>query len=288
MGYSLLKQYYYLTKPGIIYGNALPALAGFFLASKHHVHLSLLFFMIVGLSLVIASACVFNNYLDRNIDAAMQRTKHRALVSKQISPSSALIYGSVLGIIGALILDIHTTILTMLIALLGFVVYVVFYGVGKRRSPLGTLIGSVAGAVPPVVGYTAVTNQLDSTAVILFFILVFWQMPHFYGIALYRYKDYKNAGLPVLPVKKGAWQTKLQTLCYIVAFTVVALLLSVFGSTGIIYAIIVLLLGTYWFFVGLTNFNRLEDALWGRKVFLTSLVVLTVLCATISVDAFLI
>ena len=195
-----LKDYYYLIKPGIIYGNAINTAAGFFLAAKGNIDFLLLLKTLGGSSLIIASACVFNNYIDRDIDSKMTRTKNRTLVRGAVPDPIALLYGSLLGVIGFGVLIIYTNVLTVLVGATGMFFYVVMYSIWKRRSPYGTLVGSISGAVPPVAGYSAVTNSLDVGALILFLVLVFWQMPHFYAIAIRRREEYKEAGIPVLPV----------------------------------------------------------------------------------------
>ena len=206
----MIKAYYLLAKPGIIYGNALTAIGGYFLAAKGIFDLSLFLSMLFGLSFVIGSACVFNNIMDQGIDSKMARTKKRALVTKTIPEFHAVVYGSILGILGFLLLLCNTNVLTALIAFIGFIFYVIVYGIFKRKSVHGTVIGSISGAVPPVVGYCAVTNNLDLGAFLLFIILVIWQMPHFYAIAIFRRDDYVAASIPVLPIKKGLFQTKIQ------------------------------------------------------------------------------
>ena len=283
----MLRDYYYLTKPGIIRGNALSAIAGFLLAAKGLVDGGLFIAMLGGLSLVIASAGVFNNYIDREIDKKMARTKKRALVCGSISGRSALIYGSILGISGEVILAAATNLLATLIALFGFVMYVVVYGVFKRRSTLGTIVGSVSGATPPVIGYCAVTGRVDGAALILFLILVFWQMPHFFAIAMYRLKDYAAASIPVLPVKKGNRTTKIQMLLYTLGFALASVMLTVFGYTGRVYIGVALLLGISWTLLSIQGFRVNDDARWARQTFMFSLFALTLLCLTISVDHFL-
>lgn len=280
----MIKAYYRLTKPGIIYGNAITALAGFFLASKGHVDFFLLLSMIIGLSLVIASACVFNNYIDRSIDEKMARTKNRALVKKLIPARNALIYAMILGIVGFSLLAVFTTLLATAVAFVGFFFYVVLYSIGKRRSVHGTIVGSVSGAVPPVVGYCAVSNQLDTGAIILFFILVFWQMPHFYAIAIARMKDYAQATIPVLPVKKGILATKIQMLLYIVGLLFVCILLTVFGYTGYIYLAVAIVLNLIWLIIAIQGFQASDNLKWARKMFLFSLIFITILSLMISVD----
>ena len=224
------------------------------------------------MSLVIASACVFNNYIDRNIDKKMARTQKRAIAAGRISAHAAVTYAAALGILGFLILGFFTNWLVFSLGAIALFFYVVLYGIAKRRSVHGTLIGSIPGATPPVAGYLAVTDHVDSAAILLFLILVFWQMPHFYAIAMYRYKDYKKAGLPVLPVKNGMAAARRQILAYIVAFTVAAVLLSVFGYTGYTYLVVVIGLGIYWLAKGIRQYD-LSDEKWGRQIFFASLII---------------
>lgn len=214
----MVASYYQLTKPGIIRGNLFTTAGGFFLAAAGSVDVVLLLSTLLGTAFIIASGCVFNNYIDRGIDSQMTRTKKRALVTGKISSRSALLYGSILGIIGLLILLIFTNFLTTRIAIAGFIFYVVLYGYFKRRSIYGTLVGSVSGAIPPVIGYSAVTNTFDIGAILLFLILASWQMPHFYAIGIYRLSEYKKANLPILSVVKSVHLTKLHIVLFIVAF----------------------------------------------------------------------
>jgi heme o synthase len=281
----LFSQYVALTKPGIIRGNAVAALAGFFLASRGNVDITLLIATLGGLSLIIASACVYNNYLDRDIDKLMNRTKNRALASGSVSEMSALIYATILGIIGSLILVLLTNLLTMLIALFGLFAYVIVYGIAKRKTVHGTLVGSISGAVPPVVGYTSVSNQIDTAALLLFLILVCWQMPHFYGIAMYRLADYKKASIPVLPLVMGVRVTKIQILLYILAFCGAALSLSYYSYASPVFAFIMVLLSLGWLILGFRGLKSQTSEVWGRKMFLFSLIVLLVFSISISIDA---
>lgn len=243
--------------------------------------------MITGLSLVIASACVTNNYLDRGIDTLMVRTKRRAIATGVVSPQQALTYAAMLGTFGVLILALYTNPLTLWLAVGGFFSYVVLYGIGKRKSVYGTEIGSVAGAVPPVVGYCAVTGRLDIGAIILFLILVFWQMPHFYSIAMFRLDDYKSAGIPVLPAKKGIARTKLHMLAYIIGFIIAVSMLYFFGYAGRVYLVVALGLGLAWFALWTTGLKATDNTLWAKKMFRFSLIVITALAAIISLSSIL-
>jgi protoheme IX farnesyltransferase len=283
----VFKEYYQLAKPGIIYGNAVTAIGGYFLATRGHFNLVTFLGMLVGISLVIGSACVFNNYIDRDIDQRMARTKKRALVSGSISTTSALTYGTVLGVIGALVLFFTTNTLTLVVGLFGVIMYVAVYGYAKRASVHGTLVGSVAGAVPIVVGYTSVSNQLDAPAWILFTILVTWQMPHFFAIAMYRLKDYQAASIPVLPSIRGMHVTKLYILGYITAFIVACASLTLFGYAGYTYLVVMVLTGLIWLWFGLKSFKSLTDPLWGRTVFRISLVSILVVSLMVAVGPIL-
>lgn len=280
----MIKTYYLLTKPGILMGNAITLVGGFAMASKGHFDFPLFAGTTAGLGGVISSACVFNNYIDRERDAKMERTKNRALVKGIISPRNAVIFASILGVVGTLILALTTNALAVTAALAGFFIYVVLYGIWKSRSVYGTLIGSMAGAAPPVVGYCAVTNHFDAGALLLFAILVLWQMPHFYAIAMYRFNDYVAASIPVLPVKKGVPLTKIRMLLYIIAFTTVSLLLTLMGYTGYAYLIVAALLGLSWLVLCLKGFKSENDKPWARQMFFLSLVIITVLCGMISFD----
>lgn len=277
-----MNKYYQLIKPGIVRGNAITAAAGFFLASQGQIDWAIFAATVGGSSLVVASGCVFNNYIDRGIDKKMERTKNRALVKQSVKPSSALAYGTALGLAGFTILAIYTNLLTTGIALFGFFFYVVVYGFFKRRSVYGTLVGSIPGAVPPVVGYCAVSNRIDAAAVILFLILVCWQMAHFYSIGIYRAKDYKAAGLPILPVKQGFKSAQKQIIFYIFAFIGATLLLTAYGYAGYVYAIVALTLGIIWLKLGFKKFEAATSKQWAGKMFGFSILTLTILSVAIS------
>lgn len=282
----MFKNYYLLTKPGIIRGNAITALAGFLLASKGDIDIWLLFVTITGISLIIASGCAYNNYIDRNIDSKMSRTKKRVLVVQSISVRNALIFATILGVTGFGLLAMFTNLITVAVGLLGFIDYIVLYGISKRRSVHGTLVGSISGATPPVAGYTAVTGSLDLGAVLLLLILVFWQMPHFYAIAIRRIDDYKKAKIPVLPIKDGMKQTKIQIFLYVLAFICATTLLSITGYTGITYLIVMLAVGMYWLWIAGKGFYAKNNQLWAKSLFLFSLKVLLIFSLMLSIDVF--
>ena len=292
MAVARIKEYYRLAKPGIVYGNILTTVAAFCFAT--HGHYSVLLVVpalgtFFGLSLVIASASVFNNYFDRDIDAKMERTQKRALVIGSISIRNALIYGVILGVIGFGLLLVLVNILSAIIALVGFISYVFIYTFAKRKTSWGALLGTVPGAVPMVVGYTAVTNHMDLAALILFLVLIFWQMPHFYAIALRRLREYQKADIPVFPSKYGTHTTKVHILCYVIAYFIATVSLWAFGFAGYVYLISVVVFGGIWAWKawqGFASKSEEADAVWAKKLFLFSLIVLLTFCATIAVAPF--
>ena len=275
------KAYIALMKPGIIMGNGITAVGGFALASRGHFDFWLFVAMFFGLSFIIGSACAFNNYIDRDADKKMGRTQNRALAKGTLPHRNALFFASFIGLLGTLLLAFYVNTLTTLIALCGFVIYVFAYSFMKYRSTHATLVGSIAGAVPPVVGYCAVSQHFDLGAVLLFFIIALWQMPHFYAIAIYRREEYAAASIPVLPVKEGIAKTKIQMVIYVAAYFIASVLPTLFGYTGMVYLSIAVFLGSVWLFLSLQGFKAKNDALWARKMFLFSLVIVTVLCSAL-------
>lgn len=282
-----IKNYYHLAKPGIIYGNLFTAVAGFLFASEGHIDGLRLIALAAGIAGVIGAACVLNNIIDRGIDKKMVRTKKRALVTGDISVPAAIICAVTLGVIGFWLLVMYTNLLTVALGAAALFLYVVVYGIAKRKTVYGTLIGAIPGAIPPVAGYIAVTNQLDGAAWLLFFILLAWQMPHFYAIAIYRRDDYKAADIPVWPLKKGIESTKLQMLAFIICFIALTMLLTALGYTGVGFAVVMLLMGFLWVRKARQGARTKDDNAWARGMFVFSLKVLLVFCFLLAVDAWL-
>ncbi|MEK9195780.1 MAG: UbiA family prenyltransferase, partial [Patescibacteria group bacterium] len=165
--------------------------------------------------------------------------------------------------------------------------YVVIYGIVKRRSIHGTLVGTIPGASSLVAGYLAVTNNFDTGAMILTLIMICWQMPHFYAIAIMGLKGYKEAGIPVLPAVKGIQTTRKQIIIYTVGFIMSTSALTVFGYTGFVYLIVMLVVGTYWLRLALKNPVPDQNTNWAHERFLFSLTTLTTFSIMISIDSFL-
>lgn len=281
----MIKQYLLVTKPGIIFGNLVSVVGGFFLASKGSLDFTLFLSTIIGVSLVIASGCAFNNYIDRDIDCIMERTKNRVLVKGLISPVTTLIYATLLGIAGFGLLWIMTNPLATALALMGVVVYVGLYSLWlKRTSVYGTLVGSLSGAAPPVIGYCAVSNQFDTAAFLLLLIFSLWQMPHSYAIAIFRFKDYQSASIPVLPVKHGISVTKNHILRYVLAFAVATLMLTLSGYAGYSYFAVATLIGIGWSAMAFAGFKAADDKVWAKKLFIFSIIAITSLSVMMSVD----
>lgn len=279
----MLKKYLFLTKPGILFGNFITTLGGFFLAAQGHVDFLLLILTLLGTTLVVASGCVINNVIDQDIDHKMQRTQNRALVKKTISPSVALVYASVLGVIGFSILWFGVNPYSFLFAVIGFVVYVGFYSLWSKRTTIHqTVIGSISGASPPVIGYVAVTNEFDVAALLIFLAYGLWQMPHSWAIAIYRFDDYKNAGIPILPVERSIFRTKVECVIYIVLFAAVLNGLCCFGYTNVFFLITFNALTAYWLYLSLIGFKAENDQIWAKRFFLYSVILITLLSVSFS------
>ena len=271
----MAKLYYRLTKPGIVYSNVMTTVAGYLFAGRFRGSIAELAVVMFGTGMIIASACVFNNYIDRSIDAKMTRTRRRALVTHEIAVRDALLFGALLGIIGFALLWL-TNVMTVLVGVGAFVSYVVLYGVAKRRSVHGTLVGTLPGAAPLLAGYTAVSGRLDMTALLLFLVMLAWQMAHFYAIAIYRREDYAAAGLPVRSVRKGVRNTNVHIVVYMLAYLVVVSALTITHREGYLFALVSIVLGARWLNIAATGLMRPEadEALWARQTFFWSLIVL--------------
>ncbi|EKO3993501.1 protoheme IX farnesyltransferase [Vibrio fluvialis] len=271
----MIKGYISITKPGIIIGNLISVAAGYFLAAKSEsADVALLAYTLAGVAMVIASGCVVNNIFDRDIDLRMDRTRGRLLAQGEINVDHAFVYAIALLLGGTALLYRMANPLSTVVVLLGYVFYVFFYTMWyKRTSVYGTLVGSVSGAVPPLVGYLAVTNYISLEAVLLFALFCLWQMPHSYAIAMFRMQDYKTAGIPVLPVVSGIEKARKHMMAYVVAFNLVALALFLLGECGYEYLVIASAVCFMWTkvtFKPVTEDNYVE---WSKTVFKVSLLV---------------
>lgn len=280
--------YLQLIKPGITLSNTISAMAGFFLAASVTGFNGVTFLaMAFGIAGVIASACVANNILDRDIDKKMKRTQKRGVPSGEMSLPKAWATLIVTGVVGFTLLALYTNLLTVLLGVVAYVWYVAIYGIAKRTTPFSTIIGGVSGSLPPVAGYTAVTGSIDTAAVLLFFILFFWQLPHFYAISMFRSSDYAKAKLPVWAVTYGMKSAKVQILVSVILYAITVPLLTVFGYTGIAYLIITSILSIYWIYKGVTLYKIVDDIKWARSMFGVSLVTLLAICLLIAIGGYL-
>jgi len=281
-----LRRYLMVTKPGIIMGNLIATAGGFFLAAQGQVDVTLLLATVIGLSLVVASGCAINNCIDRDIDSRMQRTHNRVTVTGEISVKAAMAHGVLLGMAGFILLAYFTNPVALFFAAFGFVIYVGVYSLWMKRSSVyGTLIGSLSGAVPPVVGYCAVSGTFDTGAAILLLMFCLWQMPHSYAIGIFRYADYEAAGIPVLPVAQGISKTKLHIVLYILAFALVTVLLTATGYAGYGFLSVACVTSLWWLGMALRGWRvDIDDYGWARQVFGFSIITITALSVAMAVD----
>jgi protoheme IX farnesyltransferase len=280
-----IKKYFLVTKPGIIFGNLISTTGGFFLASQGRVEGGVFLATLAGMSLVLASGCVLNNCFDRRLDRKMERTHDRALAQGLMSPGAAVLFAALLGGGGLGLLGVATNALCVAVVLTGFAIYVVVYTLYlKRQSVYATLIGSLAGAAPPLAGYCAGSNRFDLGAVILLSIFSLWQMPHSYAIAIFRFKDYAAAALPVLPVRQGTPAVKKQITLYLLGFVGAASMLTFSGYTGYRYFAAVGAMGVSWLYMSWSGNRTPDDRIWAKKMFIFSILTMAVLSLMMSID----
>jgi len=267
----VLRDLVILTKPGIIRLNLIAAFGGFWVASKWAIDIWLLLWMLLGSALTMASSCVFNNYWDRDFDTKMERTRNRPLPQGRMKPIYALVYSIALGAAGLVILFLLVNPLTGWLAILGMFVYIVVYTIVlKRHSTWSTSIGGVSGAMPPVIGYCAVTGTVDAGAWILFALLFLWQPAHFWSLAIRRVEEYRAAHFPLLPVVKGITRTKWQMLPYIALLLPTSILMYAYGYVGIYFLILSLVLGALWLVHAVMGLRARDTNKWAKIDFIIS------------------
>lgn len=270
------KDFITVTKPGILRSNLIAAFAGFWLASRWDIQFGLMISTLLGTVLVMASSCVFNNYFDRELDMKMERTRNRSLPTGRLSPRVVFWYAVVLGIVGLSVLFVFSGVLAGIFGLVGMFVYVVIYTLWlKRTSTWSTSVGAISGAMPPVIGYVAVTHSVDMGAVLLFAMLFLWQPPHFWALGIRRVEEYRAAGFPLLPVVKGIPRTKIQMIPYLVLLIPLPILMYIYGYAGVFFLVIGLLLAIGWLYTAVQGFRAKDDESWSKKVFLFSINYLT-------------
>jgi heme o synthase len=237
------RHYLDLTKPKVVSLIVFTAIVGALLAAPGVPPLEPLLFGCVGIALASACAATLNHVLDRHIDARMARTRGRPLPTGQLSTHQALIFAAVLGASAMVILAVLVNTLTAVLTFCSLIGYAVIYTVWlKRATPQNIVIGGAAGAAPPMLGWAAITGNVDFHALLLFLIIFVWTPPHFWPLAIARREEYARAGIPMLPVTHGVAHTQLQVLLYTVLLVVVTLMPFFTGMSGLIYLSIVLVL----------------------------------------------
>lgn len=232
------RDYYEMTKPKVVLLLLLTALVGMCLATEGWVDLQVLVAGLFGIGLLSSSAAVINHVVDRSIDSQMARTFNRPVPKGKITPQRAVIFAAVLALVGYISLELWVNRLTALLTLASLVGYAFVYTMYlKRATPQNIVIGGLAGAAPPLLGWTSVTNDIHPYALLLVLIIFIWTPPHFWALAIHRVKDYARAEIPMLPVTHGIEFTKTSIFLYTILLGLVCLLPYLIGMTGVIYLI---------------------------------------------------
>ena len=234
---------------------------------------------------IVAAANALNCYLEREVDRLMSRTRNRPLPAGRMDPSIALWFALSLAAISLPALVLATNLLTGLLGLTALVLYVLVYTPMKARSYAAMLVGAIPGALPTLMGWTAVTGSIDPPALVLFAILFFWQMPHFIAISLVRKEEYAAAGLKLLPLERGDDLSRAQMVAYLAVLVPVSLLLVPLKTAGLLYLVAALCLGLGFFAASLYGWHRRLGRGWAQKMFLLSLFYLAFLFAALWIDA---
>ncbi|MGO2205769.1 MAG: heme o synthase [Staphylococcus xylosus] len=268
------KELQQIIKMGLVQGNLIPAFAGSWLAIvlANHSFLSSIpqiLMMLVGSTLIMGGACALNNYYDQDIDSIMPSKQQRPTVNDRISNRNLLMLSFGMMLIGEALL-FALNIPSGVIGLLGIVGYVSFYSIwSKRHTVWNTVIGSFPGAVPPLIGWTAIEGNISLVAVALFLVIFCWQPIHFYALAIKRKDEYSLANIPMLPSVKGFKRTRVSMFLWLVFLLPLPFLLSSLGTTFIVLAT---LLNLGWLYLGLTSFKKSSDQTkWATKMFIYSL-----------------
>ncbi|MDQ3618128.1 MAG: heme o synthase [Pseudomonadota bacterium] len=284
---AVVRQYFELTKPRVVALIVFTAIVGMFLAVPGLPPLRESVLGFLGIWLAASSAAAINQLLDARIDARMARTSWRPIVVGQITPTRALIFALVLGALSMLILVLWVNVLTAALTFASLIGYAVIYTVFlKRATPQNIVIGGIAGAAPPALGWAAITGTLDPHALLLVLIIFVWTPPHFWALAIFRRDDYARAMVPMLPVTHGVQYTRWQILFYTVLLVAVTVLPWATGMSGLFYLGGALVLGAV--FLGYAwRLMDPPDELYAMKVFNYSIVYLMALFAFLLLDHWL-
>ena len=280
---SLLSDLWQLTKPSITRMNVLMTFGGLALAGAP-LKSWLVFWAILGTGLAVASANSLNMYIERDLDGLMARTANRPLPKRRMHPKIALWFGIALGALSLAVLQVAVNTVTTVIAGLAILLYVLVYTPMKRTSPLALVIGAIPGAAPPLMGWTAYTGTIDLPGLVLFAILLVWQLPHFLAIAIYRQDDYERAGVKAVPIVRGERVAKAQALAWTTALIPISLLLVPLQVAGAFYGAVALATGLWFLSWSVRGMSGEAGVPWARKFFFASLVYLPVLVLSLVVD----
>ena len=279
------RDYYELTKPRVVMLIVFTAIVGMFLAVPSWPDPALLLFGTLGIGLASSSAAVFNHVLDHRIDILMMRTMGRPLPSGKLTEKSALTFASVLCVIAMIVLWFLVNPLTAVLTFLSLIGYALIYTVFlKRATPQNIVIGGAAGAAPPVLGWAAVTNEVTSSALLLFLIIFVWTPPHFWALAIARKDDYAKVGIPMLPVTHGEDYTRLHILLYTILLIVITIVPYLTGMSGLIYLATALVLGGIFLHYAIRMLRVPDDLELPMKTFKYSITYLGVLFAALLID----
>ena len=285
---STIKNYYELCKPNVVLMMLITALVGSLLASKTLAPLSLIAFAMLGIGLCASSAAAINQIIDRKADANMNRTENRPIPQGEVSPINASIFAFILASLGAAILVIYVNTLTALLTLASLIGYAFVYTVYlKRATPQNIVIGGLAGAAPPLLGWTAVTNSVDPNSLLLVLIIFAWTPPHFWALAIHRRDDYAKENIPMLPVTHGVQFTKLQIILYTIILILVSLLPFVVLMSGVLYLISSLILGAIFLYYSVRLYFDQENE-YAFPTFVYSIYYIFLIFAALLVDHYLI
>ncbi len=283
--YTDWRDYYELTKPRVVMLIVFTAIVGMFLAVPGWPNPAALLFGTLGIGLASSSAAVFNHVLDHRTDILMMRTMGRPLPQGKLTERSALTFASVLCVISMIILWFLVNPLTAVLTFLSLIGYAVVYTVFlKRATPQNIVIGGAAGAAPPVLGWTAVTNEVTSSALLLFLIIFVWTPPHFWALAIARKEDYEKVGIPMLPVTHGDEYTRLNILLYTILLVVITVIPYLTGMSGVIYLAAALVLGAIFLRHAIRMRRVPEDLELPMKTFKYSITYLGLLFAALLID----
>lgn len=283
--YSDWRDYYELTKPRVVMLIVFTAIVGMFLSVPGWPDLQALVFGTLGIGLASSSAAVFNHVLDHRTDILMMRTRGRPLPQGKLTEKAALSFASVLCVIAMIILWFLVNPLTAILTFASLIGYAVVYTVFlKRATPQNIVIGGAAGAAPPVLGWTAVTGEVTSSALLLFLIIFVWTPPHFWALAIARKEEYKKVGIPMLPVTHGEEYTRLNILLYTILLALITIVPYLTGMSGLIYLSAALVLDAMFLYHVIQMRRTPEDLELPMKTFKFSITYLGVLFAALLVD----